>query len=563
MYTTYEDTVKLIDGLHAAAQTPILWSPPGMGKTSLIHALTNREAAGDGTPIGGVAVVNMAGKTPEDLMGIPRIADQETPSGVFPATTTTLPDWAVRALRSEPESRFYVVWDEFTRATPETQVVVQETLLSGELNNGAVLPGNVRHILAANPPEEVSGNAFELTDALSSRLAHLSFRPSLDSWVSGMRNGFPGEKRLPMAARLWRSRVADFIDTHHNSIYEGKQHDRTRGWATYRTWTRLADAMAAFPDGSTLQRGVISPIVGSAGSEFETWLDTNNVVTVPLPADLIADPTLMKGFDANVVSACLTNVGKYAITCDDDGDSLAAVGVFNYAVRFWPGVAQEALSEVLDRLSNRHGPALLEGATTPALDVARFRDVVDISRAAFAHFRNLDIDDKWPEETKTKNRLPKVVDSSGTTDDIIFRDHALWKQPPMDFSTLDQPIYRTIDGLEATHFTEDFYEIHTPDGEAFRVKTRGSCPQWLGEIRPEENGRILEVGDELLFGSWVSNPDEWFQWTEQYGEFLSTQDRLCRDGSIHHSSWETGFTLAESEPILPKKQRITTYPAEA
>lgn len=375
---TYTHIENLTDGLHSAGQTPIYWSRPGMGKTSMIKALVRRGETTDGTPIGGFATVDMSAKTPEDLIGIPRITTVETHRGKRGATTATLPDWAVKALESDPGKRFYLIWEEFTRADPATQAVIQETILSGALPNGDQLPATVRHIIAANPREEISGAGFDITDALASRITHLEFSPSLDAWCDGMRCGFPGEAKgvVSKTQRTYRRRIAAYLEANPKDAYEDTSVDRTRGWATYRTWTRLADTLAAFHDNSVAQEAVIVPTVGDrvAGRVWDHLTDADRG---PDPLELVNAPSKVDKIRVGDLTQAVQRVAEWALDTEHDADGLRAIRVFNRAGKKHVDATYAGLSPYLEALLKRYNYSIFNGTKDPCFDMSVFGEKFD------------------------------------------------------------------------------------------------------------------------------------------------------------------------------------------
>lgn len=372
---TYTHIENLTDGLHSAGQTPIYWSRPGMGKTSMIKALVRRDETIDGISVGGFATVDMSAKTPEDLIGIPRITTVDTHRGARDATTATLPDWAVKALGSDPGKRFYLIWEEFTRADPATQAVIQETILSGTLPNGDQLPSTVRHIIAANPREEISGAGFDITDALASRITHLEFSPSLATWCNGMRCGFPGESKgaVSKMQRTYRRRIADYLEANPKDAYEDTSVDRTRGWATYRTWTRLADTLAAFHDNLKAQEAIITPTVGDrvAGRVWGYLTDGLD------PLELVNAPSKVDKIRVGDLTKSVQRVAEWALDTEHDADGLRAIRVFNRAGKKHVDATYAGLSPYLEALLKRYTYSIFDGTEDPCFDMSVFGEKFD------------------------------------------------------------------------------------------------------------------------------------------------------------------------------------------
>ncbi|MFC6894595.1 AAA family ATPase [Nonomuraea dietziae] len=148
----------------------ILWGAPGTGKTSSVLAL----GASLGLP---VEVVVGSIREPSDFAGLPVIREG--------GTWLAPPRWAERLARA---GRGILFLDELTTAPPAVQAAMLRVVLERTVGDLA-LPGEVRIVAAANPPEQAA-DGWELSAPLANRLIHLDWRVSAVSVAEGFTGGF-------------------------------------------------------------------------------------------------------------------------------------------------------------------------------------------------------------------------------------------------------------------------------------------------------------------------------------------------------------------------------------
>lgn len=145
----------------------ILWGSPGIGKSDCVREASNAIGLD-------VGELFLSTAQPEDIGGIP------IPDGKGDVTTHFAHPTIRRLIRAK---RGVIFVDELTCARPAVQgaglSLVRDRILANDR-----LPGGVRIIAAANPPEEAAGG-WPLSLPMANRLMHFDMpKPTPDRWAS-------------------------------------------------------------------------------------------------------------------------------------------------------------------------------------------------------------------------------------------------------------------------------------------------------------------------------------------------------------------------------------------
>ena len=257
----------------------LLWGPPGIGKSARVR-LASRAIGLD------VAALILSTCLPEDLSGI-RMQDGK--GGAF----TDFPHPGINRIIKTGSGVIFL--DELTCARPSVQgaglSLVQDRILANEY-----LPGGVRIIAAANPPEDAAGG-WPLTLPMANRFMHFKMPyPSPDEWASYcMGNGdcevvklSEGEEDVrsawPNLFPHYQGLMAGFIKARGSDLLikipaEGHE-DRGRAWPSPRAWSmarNVACACAALGR-EALAIEFIAACVGlAAAAEWAEWVKEANM----------------------------------------------------------------------------------------------------------------------------------------------------------------------------------------------------------------------------------------------------------------------------------------------
>ncbi|MET8006441.1 ATP-binding protein [Nonomuraea glycinis] len=282
-----------------AANLPvILWGAPGTGKTSAVLALGSRL----GLP---VEVVVGSIREPSDFAGLPTLRDGRT--------WFAPPRWAERLAASGHGILFL---DELTTAPPAVQAAMLRVVLERTVGD-LTLPGQVRIVAAANPPEQAA-DGWDLSAPLANRLIHLDWQITAASVAEGFTTGFapldgPGPStadspgpdpagrsesgipgwRGPDAASVARAKalVGAFLRVRPELVLAVPD-GPARAWPSPRTWELAATALACTAGtGAAAQRVRAELVVGAvgeaAGYELLSWIRD---LDLPDPETLLTDP---------------------------------------------------------------------------------------------------------------------------------------------------------------------------------------------------------------------------------------------------------------------------------
>lgn len=256
---------------------------PGVGKTSLIESVAQRLGLACEVVVGSL-------REPTDFAGLPVITEEGDVRLAAPA-------WATRAAHATNGS--VILLDELTTASPAVQAamlrVVRERVV-GEM----ILPDHVRVVAAYNDADDCGG--YELELPMRSRLIHLDVVPDIDTFSSGITQGWsidpaPIEvadiSAVTIHRQKWSNMVAAFVRSRTSLLERPPQKGSSGGYPTPRTW-EMAIAAAAASDAAgeshEVRELLIAGCIGSAASiEFLSFAEN---LDIPAAKDLLADPSL-------------------------------------------------------------------------------------------------------------------------------------------------------------------------------------------------------------------------------------------------------------------------------
>lgn len=272
--------ITVIDACGRARVPSLLWSPPGMGKSSLVHGLAQASGVPCETVLGSI-------REPADVGGLPVVGEQ--------GVSLEPPAWAKR-LREAGIG--YLFLDELTTCPPAVQAAMLAVALDRTVGDMR-LPDAVVIVAGANPADQAA-DGYDLAAPLANRFCHLAFGPTLDEFLTGLTTGWaaPPASRAIAADDLRRAAqragVAGFIATRPDLMHAMPDSAAAAGqaWPSPRTWTMTADALTHVRDDDVAARSaIVYGLVGEGvGAEYITWQ-----VNADLPdaEAVVADPSIV------------------------------------------------------------------------------------------------------------------------------------------------------------------------------------------------------------------------------------------------------------------------------
>ncbi|HEX5117057.1 MAG TPA: MoxR family ATPase [Pseudonocardiaceae bacterium] len=316
--------------LAVTAGVPVLlWGSPGTGKTSVVRAL----GESFGWP---VEVVVGSIREPTDFAGLPVVVNGDV--------RLAPPVWA-RRLADAGHGVLFL--DELTTAPPAVQAAMLRIVLERVVGDLA-LPGGVRVVAAANPPEQAA-DGWELSPPLANRLVHLDWPVDAAAVAEGIAVGFPPPPASPHTqpdpVRLATARavVGAFLKVRPTLALQvpTQATQAGRGWPSPRSWDIVATLVGmcdtAGADEDVRAMLVAGAVGEGAGIEFLSWLANADL---PDPEAVLADPDSVELPErSDRAFAVLTAVASVAIARGDAESWSAAWRVLAKATDAAPDVA--------------------------------------------------------------------------------------------------------------------------------------------------------------------------------------------------------------------------------
>jgi MoxR-like ATPase len=263
----------------------VFWGPPGIGKSGRVE----QAGAAVGLP---VETLYLSTHQPEDLSGIPM---PDGNGGVENVCSLV----QVRELVKYGKGILFL--DELSTARPAMQGAGLGVVYNRRVA-GKRLPGRIRVVGAANPPEEAAGG-WALAPPMANRFLHIAVGvPDVDEWTSWLLSGAnqeiipveAGERRISerwndVYAKI-RGLGAGFMRRNRTQLFDLPKPGnpaRGRAWRSPRSWEVALRCMAAAEalDMKDLGIELLQASVGE-GSTKE-WLEWIQYANLPDPEEML------------------------------------------------------------------------------------------------------------------------------------------------------------------------------------------------------------------------------------------------------------------------------------
>lgn len=363
MSNFYSRLAQAIDTHHAAGQTVMLWSDPGMGKTSFVtKTLAGRESVQYANepqpiPVAHSLTIIPAAMDTGDLLGIPTIEQLEAHVSSVPnhpaaynlntmrptsmerdkdgniapanadgfrkmtATEFATPAWALEANSHAPYGIVYVLVDEFPAADMRVHNIFLNIIEDMRLPNGFKLHKNVKFVLAGNMNRSGVRGMTELSSAMTSRMAHYDMLPERTDWSVGITSGFTpsiadytpivvkDDEDMTQRRAKATAQVLSFLERNERYYNAGEDNkvDRTRGWHNPRTWERTMTVLA-LSEGME-QSARMDMVEALVGNEPRVHFNSHlNTLEMPSPDEVLKNPKVMDDLNSASSYAVITTL---------------------------------------------------------------------------------------------------------------------------------------------------------------------------------------------------------------------------------------------------------------
>jgi hypothetical protein len=263
--------------LSAKLDKPLMiWSSPGIGKSSIINQL-----AQDNADV--IVDIRLANFDAVDMRGVPSVSKNQTVWNP-PAILPFIGNPAFDNDKSGPKSgkTIWLFMDEIMQAMPAVQSVAFQLVLDRRCGEHALLP-NVRIVAASNRQVD-RGGAHRMATPLANRFTHVELVPSLDDWCSYA--FVKGLDALPIAFLRFKPDLLNTFDPSKADV----------AFATPRSWETACEIVSEFPkvsqsaDAANLRWVLLS---GTIGEGVATELEAFMRVWEDMPSidGILMDPT--------------------------------------------------------------------------------------------------------------------------------------------------------------------------------------------------------------------------------------------------------------------------------
>lgn len=294
---------EFISAQHQQHTPVMLWGPPGVGKSQLVHQIGARHQVK-------VVDIRLSQMEPSDLRGIPFKSGEHV-------------EWAIPAMLPDAArhgAAGILFLDEITSAVPSVSAAAYQLILDRRLGEYTVPDGWA--IFSAGNRQGDRGVTYTMPAPLANRFSHYDVEINLDDWVSWAYQNQIDE------------RIIGFLRYRPELLFDFDPAQNPMAFPSPRSWEFAHRALDKFSELPQLMSGALQACVGhAAGIELKAFIDSLDKMP-DLNAILAGEgATPPKEIDLQYALASAL-VGR-AIAAQESDASARVIGcILDYARRF-------------------------------------------------------------------------------------------------------------------------------------------------------------------------------------------------------------------------------------
>lgn len=247
----------------AAPKVPMLWGPPGIGKSELVQGLADSGKLGNCHVID----IRLPLMEPTDIRGIPYYNPTEQTMKWAPSEEFPTPEQAAEY------DTVILFLDELPSAPQSVQAASYQLMLNRRVGT-YVLPDNVRVIVAGNRDGD-GGVTFKMPTPLKNRMVHFEIEAEYDAWVE-----------WAMMADV-HADVIGYLSYAKGDLIKFNPRSAERAFPTPRSWTFVSDFL---DDDECSDDDLMELIAGTIGegTAQSFMAQRKHSKDIPNPSDILS-----------------------------------------------------------------------------------------------------------------------------------------------------------------------------------------------------------------------------------------------------------------------------------
>lgn len=269
-----------------APKVPMLWGPPGIGKSEMVQGIADSGALGNCAVID----IRLPLMEPTDIRGIPFFSPTEETMRWAPSEEFPSEEFAA------DYDHVILFLDELSAAPQSVQAAAYQLILNRRVGPYK-LPDNVLVIAAGN--REGDGSvSYKMPQALRNRMVHFEIRVDFDSWFDwAVDNGIHAD-------------VMAYLSYAKGDLFHFDPKSPDRAFRTPRSWTFTSDILEDEDNSEADLMELVSGTIGEGGAQsFMAYRKIGK--DLPLPSDILAGKAKeLKNKDASAMYSLVFNLAN-------------------------------------------------------------------------------------------------------------------------------------------------------------------------------------------------------------------------------------------------------------